>query len=216
MRHRTQRLAAVLGLLALLTITPAALAGKGKSGTGTTSTTELKAESAAAPSCAYATTPVFSAFGDQAQYFLAPGGDAETSAGWTGSGKVSVVAGQGVLKTGKYSFSIPNGGSLTSPQFCLAVDSPTTRFSVADPGVSGATLKVNALWISPFGDLREITIATVKSGKAGVRLVEPTYLWANLAGLFSPDGTWVMQLRFTSAGATWKVDDVYVDPFRRV
>lgn len=215
-RNTTRLTGALMLALALAVALPtAALAGKGKGGTSTQN--ESSASSATTDSlCGYSTSQTFAAFGDLAYYHLAPGGDAESNA-WRTRGGASVVSGQGILAQGAKVYSLPKGGSVTSRSFCLTYDSPTVRFSVNDPGVAGATLKVEAMWTSVFsGESITAPIATIQSGKAGVRLVDPCFVLANLSAMVSGTGTVSVQLRITAESGNWQVDDVYVDPFKRV
>lgn len=227
MARNTRRLAGVLLLtLALAVALPtAALAGKkkggndGNRGSATTTSAATAPESSAASSssgCGYTSSQIFAAYGDLAQYYLAPGGDAESSL-WARAGGAAVVPGTGVLGTGKSVYALPAGGSVTSGSFCITYDSPTMRFSVKDPGVAGATLRVEVLWTSPTsGTTYTVPVAKIQSGTAGVRLCEPVFLIANLAAFLSGTGTTNVQLRFTAEGGSWQVDDVHVDPFKRV
>jgi hypothetical protein len=202
-------LALLLGVLA----PTAALAGKIDTSSGSSSM------ASAAPKlyqgCGYATQQTFARFGDLAQYFLAPGGDAESSP-WQTSGGATVTAGKGVLAVGGSVYSLPQGGGVTSGSFCLGFDSPTMRFSVKDPGVAGAVLKVEAIWKSRGGASLSLQLAKVRSGAAGVRLVDPVHMLANNTALVSLRGTTSVQLRFTAERGAWQVDDVYVDPYKRI
>ena len=188
--------------LALLTATAAA-AGLAASA-GAASWNNLVAPTG----CGYATSQVFAAFGDTNQYYLAPGGNAETTPAWPTSGSATLAAGKGILGTGSKVFALKAGASVTSPSFCVSLDSPTLRFSVKDPGVSGAALRVDVLGTSSSGSTYSLQIAKINSGKAGVRLVDPSYLIANLAALLSSSGTTQVQLRFTSESGSWQVDDI--------
>lgn len=207
---------AVAGALVLAAMPAVALGGDGnKKSNKTTSSTTTAAATKIEPGCGYTTSQVFMPFGDSAQYFLAPGGDAESSR-WKTAGGASIASGKGVLGLGSSVYALPDGGSITSESFCLGYDSPTLRYSINDPGVAGAVLKVEVIWTSPSGKVYTVPIGWIKSGTAGVRLASPNFLLANLAGLLTETGTTSVQLRFTGTGATWQVDDIYVDPFKRV
>ena len=208
--------ALVLAFAVAIAVPTAALAGKSGSsrsiGSGTVISSVVDIVD---PSCGYPTTQAFKAFGDPARYFLAPGGDAESSR-WAGAGGASVVAGNGVLGTGSFSYGLPQGASVTSGSFCVSLDSPTVRFSVKDPGVAGAVLRLDVLWTSPLGATVALPISTVFSGKPGVRLVDPSLMLTNLAALVGPGRTTSVSLRITAVRGPWQVDDVYVDPYKRV
>jgi hypothetical protein len=92
--------------------------------------------------------------------------------------------------------------------------SPARRLSVKDPGVEGAVLRAEVIWTSPDGMVFTIPVAKIASDNAGVRLVDPIYLIANLVPLFTQTVSTKIVLRFTSVSGSWQVDDVYVDPFK--
>src|SRR3954467_10105852 len=91
------------------------------------------------------TAKVFAPIGDNADYFLAPGGDFEGSLEWKATGPV-------VQKYTHPAFSVAGstglvlgaGGSVTSPQLCADLDRPTFRFFAYAPQHSG-TLRVDAV-----------------------------------------------------------------------
>ncbi|MFN8223160.1 MAG: hypothetical protein U0R50_07975 [Gaiellales bacterium] len=202
--------ATVLALVVASVATPAALAGYGN-----VAPSKPAAATRVAPSCGYSVSQVFAPFGDAAWYFLAPGGDAE-SARWTLAGGATVLPGVGVLGFGSHVYALRSGASVTSPAFCLGFDSPTMRFSYRDPGVSGATLSVEAIWANQSGSPVTVTIARIRSGAPGLHLADPSFLLANLDALVGSTGTTTMQLRFAASGGSWQVDDVYVDPYKRI
>lgn len=212
MGSTTRRLAAALGLAAALCVIAPTLAPAASGSPGTVVTSVVDRLD---PSCGYSTSQVFRPFGDLAYYFLAPGGNAESNR-WAASGGAGVVTGKGVLATGASSYSLPKGGTITSGAFCLNLDGPTVRFSVNDPGVRGAVLRLEALWTPPAGATLALPVAVVPSTTKGVRLVAPSLLLANFTTLLRPTRNTTIKLRFTSDQGAWQVDDVYVDPFKRV
>lgn len=96
-----------------------------------------------AASCSDASTAkAFAAFGDSADYALAPGGSFEGStAGWTFD-DAQIVSGNesaGVLG-GSRSLLIRDHGKAISPEFCISPDHPTFRFVTVGGEVD---LKIN-------------------------------------------------------------------------
>ena len=77
-----------------------------------------------------ALSPALSAFGDPRSYFVAPGGDFESSRhGWQLTGGAALAAGSGPLRRGTVrSLRLPAGATATSPVFCVDLDYPTFRF----------------------------------------------------------------------------------------
>src|SRR3954466_772845 len=85
-----------------------------------------------APSCDNgAGSQVFAQFGDDNNYFLAPGGDFESGAGdWTDNG-ASVVGDQEPWEVGGDGSpppDIPAGRTVTSPTICVGIEHPSMRF----------------------------------------------------------------------------------------
>ena len=190
--------AIVLALAIAVAVPTAALASKTDSaGSNDRGTVVSSVLDVVDPGCGYATSQAFKAFGDPARYFLVPGGDAESNR-WAGAGGAAVVAGKGVLSTGSFSYALPQGASVTSSSFCVSLDSPTVRLSVKDPGVAGAVLRLDVLWTSPIGLTVTLPIATVLSGRPGVRLVDPALMLTNLAALVGPGRKTNVKLRLTA------------------
>jgi hypothetical protein len=147
----------------------------------------------------------FAAYGDQANYFLVPGGDfAGDSSGWAFDG---AAAGNGVL-------TVPSGASATSPAVCVGLEHPTSRFFVrkASGGLL-SSLRVDVLAETSVGLTVAVPVATIGAGSA----FAPSPIVVNVANLLPllPGEHTPMALRFTGQGGTFQVDDVYVDPYGR-
>jgi len=171
------------------------------------------------PNCgATASATPFAAWGDQSAYFLMPNGGFESgTTGWA-VGSSAVVAGNESFfvnsKTDSHSLSIPGGATVTSPTVCVAMGENTVRFFVKNPGVTGATLHVQAYVQNPLTGLVLSTGFDIPS-TAGAQTWAPTpqLLIPNLLG--GVLGTQNVTLVFTTKGtAKWGVDDVFIDPFR--
>jgi hypothetical protein len=166
-------------------------------------------------------TQPFAAWGDDALYKLAPGGDAEgTLAGWTFAGGGKVVSGSEPFaatgELGSRSFSLPAGGSVTSAPTCVNAGNPSFRFFVrSSGGLLGLlpAMKVDLVYRDGLLGLVALPIGTVlpsSSWKASGKMFSLSVVGAAVAG-----GEVPLSLRFTSLAGTWQVDDVFVDPFRR-
>jgi hypothetical protein len=158
-----------------------------------------------------------SPFGDQRQYFLAPGGDFEaTTAGWQLDGGATVVGGNepfGVLGNGAASLQLPAGSSATSPVFCVDLNYPTFRFlAVQQQLAADAGLQVDVIYPEiPKGNVH--MAATYKPLRAWT-LMKDVKLDPQRAG--KKPGWRRVALRFrvpaTKKGAVWNVDNILVDP----
>jgi len=158
---------------------------------------------------------------DPAYYTLAPNGGLENgSKAWSLSGGARVVPGNesfDVRAAGdKYSLSLPPGSTATTGTTCVETLDSTMRLFAVNSGSLLSTLKVEVLYEDTFGTPRAQTIALL----AGTARWQPTLPTAFLANLLHPplltDGKVEVAFRFTPQGdlSGWRLDDVYVDPFK--
>ena len=154
-------------------------------------------------------------------YMMAPNGGFETATdAWNLSGAARVVNGNETYQVGgasdSHSLFLPSSSSATTSSMCVGILDPTVRLFVVNDGSSLSKLKVEVLYIDAFGNSRAATVALL----SGSRTWRPTLPLAFRAQLANPplltDGTTSVAFRFTPMGtdARWKIDDVYVDPFK--
>lgn len=157
---------------------------------------------------------------DLAYYTLAPNGGLENgSSAWSLSG-AKVVRGNETFYVrdadDEYSLSLPSGSSAKTSTTCVETLDSTVRFFVVNTGSLLSTLKVEVLYTDESGRARAETIALV----TGTASWQPTLPTAFLANLKHPplltDGKVDVAFRFTPQGSLsgWRIDDVYVDPFK--
>jgi hypothetical protein len=176
--------------------------------------------------CGYEPEHPFMRFLDPLPYTLAPDGGFEAgAAGWQLSGGAKVVAGNNSFSLsgpGTKSLQIPSGGSALSPPMCVPLLLPVVRFA-ATGGTLLSTLKVEAVWKDSAGRQRSIELLPPPLG--GLRSWAPTLPMLQLGGALNAltlNGlTTDMSFRFTPRGGlfgsgTWKIDDIYVDPWKSV
>jgi hypothetical protein len=158
---------------------------------------------------------------DFASYVPVPNGGLESgAAGWDLDGGAAVVAENESFYVGgardTRSLSLPSGSSAATSDMCVDATSPDLRFFARNSGSLLSTLKVEALYTDALGQSRALTVAVLAAGSAW----EPTLPVAFLTNFTAPplvtDGTTSVAFRFTPQGSWsgWKVDDVYVDPFK--
>lgn len=165
----------------------------------------------------------FSAWLDPFAYVLTPDGGFEAKgAGWTMSGGAGVVAGNETFQVGgstdKRSLQLPPGSAATSPATCVGLDRPTLRFFVRRSGggllAALATVRVDVLYEDKAGKVHSLVtgLAPAIGGQW-----QPTLPMPILASLVPNLGAeTAVAFRFTTVGgATWRIDDIYVDPFAR-
>jgi hypothetical protein len=173
------------------------------------------APAGAALTCpAQTTTKPFVPWLDSGNYTQVQNGALESTSGWTLTGGAKLVTGNEPWKvnagTDSRSLLLPSGSSATSPGLCVTLLHPTLRFFATNTGPATTTLKVEAV----------TTLLGVKTTTPVGLLVagswQPTLPLAFLDNLLSPvSGT--VQFRFTPVGSSsgWRVDDVYVDPYKQ-
>jgi hypothetical protein len=157
---------------------------------------------------------------DVAHYVLAPGGTFESGAtGWALSGGAYVVSGDepfDVHAAGEtQALALPAGSSATSGSICVGIEHPTLRIFARNTGVVTSTLKVDVLFEDATGTVRSLTIGTL----TGSSSFQPSVLMPLVVNLLPllPDERTAVAFRFTPQGSmgSWRIDDVYVDPYRR-
>lgn len=156
----------------------------------------------------------FAPWNDGASYALMQGGSFEDGgSGWSLAGGAKVLAGNESFHTeagtDARSLYVPAGGVATTPRFCVSLVRPTIRFFVVNSGSSSSRLRVKVVFRSLLGILGILDGGTVAAGQSW----QPSPVL--LATLNAPLGTNNVQFTFTpaDAGGSWRIDDVYVDPW---
>lgn len=169
---------------------------------------------ASAPDCsAQSASQVFLPWVDVADYVLAPGGTAESSAGWTLSGGAAIGSGNEPFHvtsaSDSSSLSLPPGATATTGTMCVGIQQPDLRFFVSSS--LGGAVRVDVRFETATGD-----VVTAPVGITGGGSWAPTPVMPIVASLLPllPGSMTPVQFTFTSVGsATVRVDDVYVDPW---
>jgi hypothetical protein len=176
--------------------------------------------------CGYEASHPFLRWLDPLPYVLLPGGDFETgAAGWKLSGGAKITQGSEPWDVGgtngTRSLLLPAGSSATSSTMCMGLVLPVVRyFSVGGNLLS--YLRVEALYTDSYG--RERSIDLLPPGlPSGSWTPSPQALQLQGAlNVLTLDGlTSEIALRFTPKGTlfgsgTWRIDDIYVDPWKVV
>jgi hypothetical protein len=161
---------------------------------------------------------------DPLPYTLAPDGGFENgAAGWSLSRGAKVVAGNepfALSGPGSRSLYLPAGSSATSPPMCVGLLLPIVRF-VSSGGGLLTYLQVEALYTDAGGRQRSVLLLP---GALPSRNWQPTLPMLQLAGLLNTltlNGvTTQMSFRFTPkglfGGGNWRIDDIYVDPWKSI
>ena len=193
---------AVAGLVVTLALAPSASAGPLVASASNCDTQSL--------------SQPFLPWADPATYTLNPGGSFEDgAAGWSLSG--ATVAGGNepfnvTAPTDSNSLSIASGGSATSAPICVGIEHPDLRFFVKASNAT-ASLRVEVLFETASGDVVSAPIGSTGSNGTWA-LTVPMPVVANLLPLLPGDHT-AVAFRFSATGGSFRIDDVYVDPYAR-
>lgn len=153
---------------------------------------------------------------DPANYVKAPGGTFDAGPAWAGG---AVVPGNESFEVagddGTRALSVPAGDSATSPAMCVGIDHPTLRFFVKRSGGDAlSTLQVEVLFEDALGNVHALPIGAA-TGDSSWAPTPVMVISASLLPLLPNDMT-AVAFRFTPQdSASWKIDDVYVDPYIR-
>jgi hypothetical protein len=181
----------------------------------------MAAFAGSAQACSYSGAErVFSPWGDQQNYVLAPDGGFEAGAsGWSLNGSAKVVAGNESYYLNdagdSKSLAIPAAGSAASPPVCMALDTPSFRLMARNTGAPSSRLRVEAVY-NLLGLVRTKVVSNLTAGPSWA----PTQSVSTVLGLSTIVGTLIpsaIQIRITPLDSTgnWQVDDLYIDPFSR-
>jgi hypothetical protein len=174
---------------------------------------------ASAQDCdAQASSQVFLRWLDPMRYVPAPGGDAESAAGWKLEDGARVVGGNEPWKVGgsgdDSSLLLPRGSQATTGVMCVGIEHPTLRFFARrTSGWLLDSLKVEVLFEGAGGRVDSLPVGVVLAGGSW----QPTLPFPVLASLLPllPGEQTPVAFRFTPVGGgSWQIDDVYVDPWR--
>ena len=172
--------------------------------------------------CGYEATHPFLPWLDPLPYTLAPGGDFESdSGGWSLSGGARIVDGNEPFSSGAQSLLLPPGSSATSAPTCMGLVLPVVRF-FSTGGAALSYLQVDALYTDTSGTQRSVTLLPIGlPSKSWIPNLPMLQLGGAVSALSLNGLTTEISLRFTPRGllfgsGTWRIDDVYFDPWKRI
>lgn len=185
-------------------------------GAGSANASLLPADGAGCDDYAY--SQVFLPWADPANYTLAPGGNFEKRAQWTLIAASRDSNDNEPFKVGgatdHSSLEISDGGTALSPAMCVGIGEPDSRvFFKQTGGLPGALLQVDVLFDDASGATQAQTIAEL--GVAQQWRLSPQLLtMANLLPTVGAASS-AVAFRFTAIGGSFKIDDLYVDPWHK-
>jgi len=101
------------------------------------------------------------------------------------------------------------GASAVSSPACIGLGHPTLRLFARSSGAATSTLRVSIDFVDLAGVRRSADIAWLTGGAAWGP-TSPVLIVANTLSLVNAQ---YVSFRFTATGATWRLDDAYVDPY---
>jgi len=154
----------------------------------------------------------FASLGDMNDYFLAPGGDFESTLTWTVDGSYAITdADRPDGFGGRRALKLGNGAVATSPAFCVDVSRVHVRLgAVTNDQRPFSQVTIEAI---PENGV-PVPLGTLKGGNYfSAWTYSPFVSLAPALGLLAGD-VQQTKLRLTARGNSWVVDAVSVDPRR--
>ncbi len=172
--------------------------------------------------CGYDASHPFLRWLDPLPYTLLPNGGFESGAtGWTLSGGAKVASGNHPFAGGSRSLILPSGSSATSAPMCMGLVLPVVRF-FSTGGSLLSYLQVEALYTNAAGRRQSVMLLPVGLPSSSWTPNLPMLQLGGAINALTLNGfTTDIQLRFTPRGTlfgsgTWRIDDVYVDPWKTI
>jgi hypothetical protein len=161
------------------------------------------------------TTTIFSPFGDSALYKPFQGSSFESGAsGWSWGNKANIVSGDdGALPAapGSHAVNIPASGTAKSPWLCVDSTMPSMRFMVRRVSGTGSLTVTGVLNTSSGKQVT--TVATVYPGTSWT--ASPVIVFPPTLATAVSVGSINAQFQFVAdAGSSFRIDDVYMDPYK--
>ena len=163
---------------------------------------------------------------DPLSYYLVPGGTFENGApGWQLNGGARIVDGNSTFYAHgageKKSLYLPGGSNAVTPPICVGLLDAVVRLYAQNRGILLLSdLQVNVIYKTALGLTVEHPVLGLGIGGSQWLPTLPMPLAANITGALAPNGglTTDVRLRFRpiGLGASYRIDDVYVDPFKYI
>jgi len=166
--------------------------------------------------CDPSPSQAFKRWGDDAYYALVPGGSFEGANSWTLKNGAKVVSGNEpfyVRSSGDTrSLALPEGSSAISPTACFDFADWHARLFARKTSSDSGYIKVEVIVRSALGGLLATldggTISANGEWQPSPRIALLTCNVTNLVGTES------IAFRFKAVGANFRIDDVYLDPWK--
>jgi hypothetical protein len=178
------------------------------------------------------TSKIFSIFGDNQYYSEVPNGDFDGSTyGWMldnakteGTDSLTRRNAPYLTQDGK-SLKLDRQSYAVSPPICVSERHPSFRFFARKKGRGNGDLSVRLLYTTTGGDMNLVRVGTLDSDAYDAWGLSPSLpLWSALPlqGQETAQIRLVFDYGYLDNGAPesgvrnqWRIDEVYVDPYRR-
>ena len=164
----------------------------------------------------------FAKFGDKRYYVMAPSGSFENSAvsGWQLSGGAKRVSEADPVDLGANDgaglLALPKGAKAISPTMCVDFDYPS--FRLLSKALNKGELKIEITYPDVnkpvWEELKKYDGDQFQNAGSGWKLTDDIDMKIDLGG--KQDGYRKVAFRFTALSGNWRMDDLYVDPRRRI
>ena len=158
----------------------------------------------------------FRPWSDYASYVLVSGGSFENGAsGWTLKSGATVSSGNETFyvhaSRDRYSLYLPAGSSATTPTMCFTLGDWHSRFFLRKVGTASGSVKVDVVVKSLLGVVSVLDGGSVSASGQWTPSPRVGLLLSNVTSLV---GTQAVAFRFRASGASFQLDDVYLDPWK--
>ena len=162
----------------------------------------------------------FTSWSDSADYALAPGGDFESGVGdWTLTKNANLTAGNQPYQihdtSGSNSLELPGGAVATSPAMCIDASYPYFRLFAKKLGSGKAGLKVKVLFLDQKNNSKDSDAGEVKSDSNDWALTDSLKIGVTFDANYGGGAAPVRFQFIAPKDSTWRIDDLYVDPYAR-
>lgn len=158
----------------------------------------------------------FQPWSDGANYVLVPGGSFEDGApGWSLRGGADIVSGNETFyvrrESDRRSLHLPDDATATTPTMCFKLGDWHARFFVRKVSSGSGSVRVTILVRSLLGVVSALDGGTVRGSGQWEPSPRVGLLLSNVTSLL---GTRAVAFRFRANGENFRIDDLYLDPWK--
>lgn len=169
-----------------------------------------------AETCETETSQPFQPWSDGANYVLVPGGSFEDGApGWSLRGGTEIVSGNETFyvrnERDRRSLHLPDDGTATTPTMCFDLGDWHARFFVRKVSGGSGSVRVTIIVRSLLGVTSVLDGGAVRGNGQWEPSPRVGLLLSNVTSLL---GTRAVAFKFRADGANFRIDDLYLDPWK--